>query len=152
DMMSFYGRREMFWLYPIECSDAVQRVNSIGQELDLKREPDGIDKYGHFFRSDHFTFNAREVPTFTIGLGGKYLTMSEDEIAEIRKQVGQLYHQPNDEVYSWFRYDGVLQELKVLYHLGSFYANQGEKPNFKPENPYNAAKRIIRIKQVKGIY
>jgi hypothetical protein len=45
-----------------------------------------------------------------------------------------------------------LQELKVLYHIGSFYANQGEKPNFKPENPYKAAKRIIIMKQKKGIY
>jgi len=151
DIMSFYGRQEMFSLYPIECSDAVPRVKSLGQELGLKLKPDGIDTTARYFRYDHLPFNSRDVVALTVGLGGKYLATSENQVAEIRKKIRSSYHQPNDEVYSCFRYDGVMQELEVLYHVGRYYAEHDERPNLKPDNPSNPAKRMIRLKKEKEI-
>ena len=61
------------------------------------------------------------------------------------KRTTDWFHKPNDEIYPFWRYDGIIQSLETLYHIGRYYASDGERPSLKPENPFNAARRIQQV-------
>ncbi|MFH1297067.1 MAG: M28 family peptidase [Bacteroidota bacterium] len=149
DMMSFYGRRSGFILDPIEISDASEQISKLGEELNVQLLPDF--KGSGAFRSDHFPLYSRGVIVPGIFLSGEYLTMTEEDVAKAENQIGDFYHLPKDEIYPSFRYDGVVQQMEMVYHIGRYYAEGDEKPKLLPENPYNAPMRFYKIKLDKGI-
>ncbi|KKK46614.1 hypothetical protein LCGC14_3163500 [marine sediment metagenome] len=150
DMMSFYGRQSGFILDPIEFTDAIDQIKKLGEELSSQLLPDF--KGSGAFRTDAFPLYSRGVIVPSVHLDGEYLTLTKDDIEKTKQQIGDFYHLPNDEVYSTFRYDGVIQQMEIIYHIGRFYAEGDEKPKLLPKNPYNAPMRFYKLKHDKGIF
>jgi len=142
DCCNFYGRRDGFGAYPIRYTDAVEVFRKLGEGLGLKLHVSGVDRGGGVFRMDSFPLCARGVVALSIGLRGKFLTLSKEKVNEYRRKIGRWYHQPNDEIYPFWRYDGILQELEVLHHIGRHYAFGASPPKPGPENPYGPPIRI----------
>jgi len=136
DCCSFSGRREGFGAFPIQFTDAVPVFEKLGEEMGLPLQVGGVDRGGGAFRMDTFPFCARGVVGLSLGLGGKNLSLTEEEAAAIAKKVGPWYHQPNDEIHDHFRYDGILQELEILYHVGRHFADGGVRPRLLEGNPF----------------
>jgi hypothetical protein len=97
---------------------------------------------------DNFPFCARGVIGLSVGLSGNNLSMTQEEQQEARARVGRWYHQPNDEIYPHFRYDGLIQELEVLYYVGKYYASGGTAPSLNEDNPFGPAIRTRALKYV----
>jgi hypothetical protein len=62
-----------------------------------------------------------------------------DVVGELRiPSDGQIYPLVimvmNDEIYPFWRYEGTIQTLNTLYHIGRYYANDGEMALLNPEN------------------
>jgi Zn-dependent M28 family amino/carboxypeptidase len=147
DGMTFLGKRDQLYLHGIENTDAVDEVEEVVDMTELKLNTQWIDKYGKNFRCDHYVFNMAGVPAFTMGLGGKFLTRDMDEIMNIRKEYGNSYHMPKDEVYPWFSYDGVLQYLVTAYNLGTYFANTERRPSMLKDNIYIPAIKMYQAIQ-----
>jgi hypothetical protein len=148
DCCNFYGRRDGFGAFPIQFTDAVPAFEKLGEEMGLKLSVGGVDRGGGAFRVDNFPLCARGTVALSIGLSGNNLTLTEEQVNEMREKIGRWYHQPIDEVYPFWNYEGVMQEMEVLYQVGRYYADGGEKPSMKPENPFNAPIRVRNMKYV----
>ena len=138
DCMNHFGCRDSFSAFPVEYSDALQAVEKIGDSRGLKLIVRSTDSSGGSFRSDHFPFAARGVPAISLGMSGAFTRRSTEEVDRVRQQIGATYHQPNDEIHPAWVYDGVVQELDLLYALGRYWADGAEKPSMKVDrnNPF----------------
>lgn len=143
DCMNHYGRRNAFSAFPVEYSTALERVRRIGDGLGLKLETHSVDRGGGAFRSDHFPFAARGVTALSVGLRGDSTDLSAEQVKSIRDAIGPTYHRPNDEVHPLWRYDGVIQELELLYALGRHWADGAPMPRLQTEkaNPFSSTRR-----------
>lgn len=150
DMMSVYGRRSAFRLEPIQITTAYEEIKNIGKEMNMELLPDleGSD----IFRTDHLPLYSRGVVVPDIFLGGDYLTLTKDQVDKVKETVGEYYHLPNDEIYPIYRYDGILQQMEIVYNIGRYYADAVTKPALLPENPYKGVMRFNKIKEERGIY
>lgn len=142
DCCNFYGRRDGFVAYPVRFTDAGDVFKKLGEDLGLKLHLSGVDRGGGVFRMDSFPLCARGVVGLSIGLRGKYLTMDPGEVKRLRAKVGRWYHQPTDEIRPFWRYDGILQELALLHHIGRHYADGAPRPKPGAADPYGAAVRV----------
>ncbi len=138
DCMNHFGKHDSFSAFPVEYSSALADVQKIADSAGLTLLTRSVDKSGGAFRSDHFPFVARGVPAMSVGMGGKFLDRSEDEIKEVRRKIGFTYHQASDNVHPLWVYDGVLQELDLLYTLGRHWADGAAKPTLTIDrnNPF----------------
>ena len=85
------------------------------------------DPAGGYFRSDHFNFVKKGVPTVLCGGGGEVI--DKEKQAAIPK--AYRYHQPNDEYdESWWNFDGAMENLNLLFSIGVIIANQDEMPKW----------------------
>lgn len=146
DCCNFFGRRAGFRVFPVRYTDAAPAFRELGTELGLELSVGRVDRGGGAFRMDSFPFSARGVVAFSVGLGGKYESLSADEVKAIRAKTGRWYHQPNDEVQPFWRYDGIHQELGLLYAAGRRWADGAAAPKHGDAHPYGPA---IRIRQQK---
>jgi Zn-dependent M28 family amino/carboxypeptidase len=93
----------------------VQAIVARHPELGLVVAPDLWPEEQLFFRSDHFSFAAREVPAifFTTGL--------HDD-----------YHRPGDEAHL-IDSDKIMRISRLLFRLGYDIANSPDRPQWTPE-------------------
>ncbi|HDP95985.1 MAG TPA: M28 family peptidase [Candidatus Aminicenantes bacterium] len=147
DCMNHFGRRKEFSAFPTEYSSALEAVRRIGKGLELELKTHSVDRGGGAFRSDHFPFAARGVSALSVGMRGDFTDLTADEVKAVRQKIGPTYHRPCDEVHPLWRYDGVLQELELLYRLGRHWADGAPKPRLETEreNPFTATRRWYGI-------
>lgn len=147
DCMNHYGKRSGFSAFPVEYSTALEDVKKIGEKLGLKLFKRTKDTGGSAFRSDHFPFASRGITALSIYLKGENLSISKEEEDKIKKEIGSTYHRPNDEIHPLWRYDGVIQEIQLLYQLGRHWADGASKPILKMtrDNPYLSTMRWYNI-------
>jgi len=142
DSVSFYGRSDGFRMFPVQYTDAGPKLEALGRKLGLKLIVKGPDKIGAAFVFDNVGFCTRGIVSLRFKLDGNYLSLTEEEVSTIEKKRGPIYHLPSDEIYPYYRYDGVLQTMEILYSIGQYYAEGAEKPEMKKGNPYELAYRI----------
>jgi hypothetical protein len=150
DCCNFYGLRDGISAFPIQFTDATPEFEQVAAEMGLKLVVGGADIGGGAFRVDNFPLCARGVVGLSIGTAGKNLTFTDEQMKQFRETVGSWYHQPNDEIYPFWSYEGIIQELNILYKLGSHYAAGAPPPTLNPDNPYIPAIRIREMKYSNG--
>lgn len=147
DCMNHLGRRKGFSAFPVEYSTAREEVSEIGKKMGLELGIHAVDRGGGAFRSDHFPFAARGVTALSVGMRGEPLDLTADQVKALREKIGPTYHRPCDEIHPLWRYDGVLQELELLYRLGRHWADGAARPRLesKKDNPFSATRRWYGI-------
>lgn len=99
--------------------------------------PDPHPEAGHFYRSDHFPMAKRGVPAISFDGGNDLVnggTKRGEELAEA--YVRDRYHQPADEWSPDWDLSGMVNDLGLLYTLGSNLANSREWPNWSPDSEF----------------
>jgi Zn-dependent M28 family amino/carboxypeptidase len=114
----------------------------------LSVTPDPEPQAGHFYRSDHFSFAKRGVPSLSID-GGVDLVKGGVAAGKAARAayVRDRYHQPADEYDPNWDLSGAVQELEIFYDLGRSLADSREWPawtagaEFKAERDLSAGDR-----------
>jgi Zn-dependent M28 family amino/carboxypeptidase len=142
DCMNHFGRRAACSAFPVEYSTALPEVQKLVEAEGLKLTTRTTDPWGGSFRSDHFPFAARGVPAMSVGMSGAFLDRTEESVKAARDQIGFTYHQASDEIHPAWVYDGVLQELELLFRLGRHWADGAVKPamTIERDNPFWATR------------
>jgi Zn-dependent M28 family amino/carboxypeptidase len=99
--------------------------------------PDPHPEAGHFYRSDHFPMAKRGVPAISFDGGNDLVNggvKRGEELAEA--YVRDRYHQPADEWSPDWDLTGMVNDLGLLYTLGSNLANSREWPNWSPDSEF----------------
>jgi hypothetical protein len=142
DCCSFQGRRDGYSAFPVRHTDAIPVFEALGRDMGLAFSVGGPDRGGGAFRTDSFPLSARGVVGLSIGLSGKNLTLTEEEVKAIREKAGRWYHQPTDEIREDFVYDGVLQEMEILYRVGRHFAGGASAPQLVEGHPFAPAGKM----------
>ena len=103
----------------------VAMASAQGRRVNILTE----DPAGGFFRSDHFNFVKKGVPTVLAGGGKDYVDKARQEA----KPKVYRYHQPNDEYdESWWDFDGTMENLNLMFGIGLAVANADGMPVWLP--------------------
>lgn len=150
DMLSFFGKRSGISLNPVSITSEKDKIEELVKikHMELYPEP----KNSEIFRTDISPFLAKGIVDLQLSLEGDFLSIKPNEVERLKEEMGNFYHQPNDEIYPFFRYDGILQVLDLIYEIGNYYANSTDIPVFIEENPLSASKRFDQIKIDASIY
>ena len=104
---------------------------------------------GFYFRSDHFNFAKAGVPAL-YAKGGADLLDGGIEAGNAAAALyrDSHYHKPSDQYDpSWWKLDGVIQDLQALYGVGRVVADGGQWPNWYEGNPFRAARDALLAQQ-----
>ena len=100
------------------------------EQLTATHEP---DIRGSFFRSDHFPFVRAGVPALSLKSGllfvGRSATWGKEQEDLYNEK---RYHQPDDEYSESFRYDGMVQQVRVALRVALAVANGTTLPDWLP--------------------
>ena len=109
------------------------------ERLDVTVNPDAIRK-GYFFRSDHFPFVLEGVPALSLQFGQDYVGRDPGWGAQMDTEYGgRRYHQPGDELLTWYTPDGAMQQLRVMVRTALKAAEASDQPTWNEGSEFKAA-------------
>ena len=109
------------------------------EKLDVTVNPDALRK-GFFFRSDHFPFVLAGVPALSLQFGQDYVRRDPGWGAQMDAEYGERrYHQPGDELLTWYTLDGAMQQLRVMLRTALKVANASDQPTWNEGSEFKAA-------------
>jgi Zn-dependent M28 family amino/carboxypeptidase len=113
----------------------------VGKEHGRYFTPDARPEAGGFFRSDHFSFAKQGLPAISFH-GGEDLVKGGVAAGKAAGEayVRDKYHQPADEFDPNWDLSGMVQDLSILWDLGTGLANSREWPDWKPGSEFKAAR------------
>ena len=122
-------------------SDLLDLLIADGKTFGLSYAPDPHPEAGHFFRSDHFPFAKRGVPSVSFGSGND-LVNGGIEAGEAAKKAytADRYHQPADEWQADWTFAGMTHDLPLLYKVGSDLANSKRWPDWSRDSEFRATR------------
>lgn len=128
-----YGQSEL---------DAYAEQEAAAQHRTVHGEPDPSG--GWYFRSDHFNFAKVGIPSLYMENGIE----SVDHEAGWGKEQGEVYnhtryHSPKDEYSDTWNFSGMVEDARLLFHIGYRLSNESVYPGWKPGSEFKA----IREKQ-----
>jgi Zn-dependent M28 family amino/carboxypeptidase len=119
-----------------------QEFARVAATQNLKVVPEPSPEAGWYFRSDHYPFARRGVPTVAFRIGrdlieGGYAAGSK--IVDVYNR--DCYHQPCDQFDPKWTFAGAAQEATVAFTFGSEIANQAGWPGWNPGGEFEAARQ-----------
>jgi Zn-dependent M28 family amino/carboxypeptidase len=141
DSMNVYGRVQRYGITGYGQSDLDERIAAVVEGQGRTIQPDANPASGGYFRSDHFPLAKRGVP---MTYGGSTGDFRDEPIAErqaTRSEYGRSrYHQAADEWSPNWDLRGQVEDLQVLYSVGSALANSREWPQWKDGSEFGPAR------------
>jgi Zn-dependent M28 family amino/carboxypeptidase len=124
-------------------SDLLDALVATGKAAGMAYVTDQHPEAGYFFRSDHFPFAKRGVPALSYGSGNDLVEggVAAGEAAGKDYNV-KRYHQPADEWQADWSFASMVNDLPLLYRLGSEFANSTRWPGWGSDSEF----RVIREK------
>jgi hypothetical protein len=104
-----------------------------------------------FHRSDARAFSEAGVPAFLLRAGGVYRGRSPDwGMLEARRYLATRYHQPSDEIRSDFRWDGILQQVRLAIRVGWGLATTDAFPTWNRDARFRGVGERLRLMRLRG--
>jgi Zn-dependent M28 family amino/carboxypeptidase len=101
--------------------------------------PDPEPEKGHYFRSDHFEFAKRGVPSLYADAGVQDLEHGEEWARERREEYTRdHYHKPSDEYDPSWNLEGAVQDLRLMFAVGHALATGETWPNWREGTEFKA--------------
>ncbi|MGB5527016.1 MAG: M28 family metallopeptidase [Gemmatimonadota bacterium] len=103
--------------------------------------PDPEPEKGHYFRSDHFEFAKRGVPSLYADAGVQDLEHGEEWARERREEYTRdHYHKPSDEYDPSWNLEGAVQDLRLMFAVGHSLASGEAWPNWREGTEFKAVR------------
>src|SRR4051794_38735724 len=95
---------------------------------------------GSYFRSDHFPFAKAGVPGTSLENGREYVGQPADYGTRMEEEyTAKRYHQPSDEVLPTFKYDGAVQQLRVIVRTAVAVGDAASQPTWNRNSEFRQA-------------
>ena len=110
--------------------------------------PDPNPEAGYFYRSDHFPFAKRGVPSISFGSGIDLIDGDKAAAAAWSEMYTRdMYHQPADEYSDDWTMEGMLVDLTLLRDLGLDLANGKAWPEWKAGTEFKAIRDATKAER-----
>lgn len=108
----------------------------------LRVVPEPSPEAGWYFRSDHYSFAQKGVPTVAFRIGRDLVDGGYAKGATIVSRFNmQCYHQPCDQFDTGWSFAGAAQEATVAHSMGLEIANSAAWPEWQPTSDYAALRQ-----------
>ncbi|GAA0647829.1 M28 family metallopeptidase [Brevundimonas lenta] len=141
DAMNVYGRVSAVDIIGHGQSELDELVTAVTESQGRVARPEANPAGGSYFRSDHFPLAKRGVPMAYVDGGGDF----RDEPIAARNAArddytGHRYHQADDEWSADWDLRGQVEDLQVIYEVGSELANSRDWPGWKDGSEFGPAR------------
>jgi len=105
-------------------------------------KPDQFPDRGMYYRSDQFSFAHIGVPAMYLGKPTDFIGRPPEwGVQQIEEYENVRYHQPSDELYDAWSFDGMLDDAVFGFWAGLMIANAAEMPTWTPGDEFEAARK-----------
>jgi len=112
-------------------------------------KPDQFPEQGFFYRSDQFNFAKIGVPCMYLDPGVEYVGKPESFGKEmVEEYIQHHYHQPSDEIAEDWNLSGAVEDVGLLYLVGSSVCDNNAMPSWNKGDEFEAA-RLKAIEEAK---
>lgn len=141
DAMSVAGKAKDITVVGYGSSELEDILKPLAQAQGRTLHGETAVQSGFYFRSDHFNFAKAGVPALYADGGEDLVEGGVEAGKKAAEDYARHYHGPGDQYYprTW-KLDGTVQDLEVLYGVGSKLAGGDRWPNWYPGNPFKAAR------------
>ena len=147
DAMSVGGRARDVVVNGLGSSELEDILKPLAAAQQRSLVEEGNPAGGYYFRSDHFNFAKAGVPAL-YAKGGNDLVDGGTEAGKAAgEEYARRYHQPSDEIHDGWKFDGIVEDLELLYGVGHELASGETWPNWYQGNPFKAARDAQRAQQ-----
>lgn len=141
DAMNVYGRVKDVDIIGFGQSNLDDLVTAEATAQGRTARPDGNPASGSYFRSDHFPLAKRGVPMAYVDGGGEFRDEPVAAREAARSEYGsRRYHQADDEWSADWDLRGQVEDLQMIYDIGSRLANSRDWPEWKPGSEFGPAR------------
>jgi len=125
-----------------ELDDLLERaVSRQGREMVQEPTPEA----GYYYRSDHFNFARVGVPALYAKGGVIHREFGEEYgVQKAREYRDIAYHKPADEFDPEWTFEGVAEDMELLYVVGRSIADSEDWPNWRDGNEFKAIRDADR--------
>jgi len=145
DAMYFGGPTRDVRVVGYGASELDRYLADAARAQDRRIEPEPTPEKGFFFRSDQFNFAKQGVPSLYIKLGiddrehgQEWGQKQQDEYTAVR------YHRPADEYRPGVDLRGSVEDLQLLYAVGTRLASEKSFPSWSPDSEFRAVRERSR--------
>jgi Zn-dependent M28 family amino/carboxypeptidase len=116
--------------------DSLTAIAAAEQDRYITGDPDSYT--GMFFRSDHFSFAAKGVPSLYAQGSTESREHGKEWAAEQKKDyIANRYHRPSDNYYPGiFNFEGIAEDAALAFRIGYNLANSDYYPEWKPGSEF----------------
>ncbi len=108
----------------------------------MRYTPDSHPWTGGFYRSDHFPFAKRGVPSISFKSGEDLVEGGTERGQAVNKQfIATAYHQPADEFDPSWSFVDMQNDLGLLYTLGRQLAGSSDWPKWGAASEFEAVRQ-----------
>lgn len=143
DVINVIGRTKDISWQGSDRSSLGNDLTAVAKPFGLTVMPDGAPEQGGFFRSDHFSFAKVGVPSMSMGSGGQFVGVDTALVRTLRERGGKNYHQPGDEIYPDWNFDGALQQAELVIRVTMRIANVVELPYWNSGSEFEAVRKEV---------
>ncbi len=132
DALMPYGKTKDIVVVGYGMNDLQGYLKRAVQQQNRTVVPESHPEKGGYFRSDHFSFVKKGVPALYTETGSNYIkggTKRGDSLAAA--YTAKDYHKPSDEYRTDWNFNGMVQDLNLLYQVGEQIANSNDWPQWK---------------------
>lgn len=141
DVINITGPTKDIFFQGSDRSSLGNDLASVAKEMGLTVRNDPAPEQGGFYRSDHFSFAKVGIPAMSMGGGREYVGVDTAVVRMMRERSSKNYHQPSDEMYNDWNYDGALQQAEIVLRIAWRVANIIEMPYWNPGDEFEAARK-----------
>jgi Zn-dependent M28 family amino/carboxypeptidase len=129
-----WGRTKDFSIVGLGNSTLDDVTAAIVKEQGRVLTGDTAPEQGFYYRSDHFEFARKGVPSIETTPGIDYVGKPADFGTRMRAEyIAHDYHQPSDVIKPGWNLTGAVEDLDVLFELGYRVAQADGRPQWKPD-------------------
>jgi Zn-dependent M28 family amino/carboxypeptidase len=147
DVLNVHGRTRDLAIVGLGLSTLDDVIGRAAAAQGRVVKPDPTPEKGSYFRSDHFPFARKGVPSIHASAGIDYVGKPTDFGLRMREAyVRDDYHKPSDRVRPDWEMSGAVEDLSLYLRAGYEIANGSAWPEWKP----GAEWKPLRDEMLKG--
>jgi len=130
------GALEGLRVHLAERATLWRQARDAARRLRLDIEPRTGPDFGDCCRSDHYSFAAAGIPSFSVEMTGGFTGEDEEWLAAMRERNG--FHQPGDEYREDWDFTGLATIGEYGFLLGRMIAELEDRPSWDQDAPFPA--------------